>query len=116
MRAVALASQDSGVSIPHDGVWKRTALSSHFDTFYSDRYLTTLKIKTLHDGLGSLPYEHIIILANTQQYGGGGIYNSYVLSAAHNRHFLPVTVHEFGHSFGGLADEYFYDDQYSNFY
>lgn len=116
VRAVALASQDSGVSIPHDGVWKRTALSSHFDTFYSDRYLTTLKIKTLHDGLGSLPYEHIIILANTQQYGGGGIYNSYVLSAAHNRHFLPVTVHEFGHSFGGLADEYFYDDQYSNFY
>ena len=91
VRAVALASQDSGVSIPHDGVWKRTALSSHFDTFYSDRYLTTLKIKTLHDGLGSLPYEHIIILANTRQYGGGGIYNSYVLSAAHNRHFLSVT-------------------------
>ena len=116
VRAVALASPDNGVSIPHAGVWKQTALSSHFDTFYSERYLTTLKLKNLHDALGNLPYEHIIILANTEQYGGGGIYNSYVLSAAKNRLFLPVTVHEFGHSFGGLADEYFYDDQYSNFY
>lgn len=116
VRAVALTSPESGVSIPHAGMWKQTALSSHFDTFYSERYLTTLKLKNLHDALGNLPYEHIIILANTEQYGGGGIYNSYVLSAANNRLFLPVTVHEFGHSFGGLADEYFYDDQYSNFY
>ena len=103
MRAVALTSPESGVSIPHAGMWKQTALSSHFDTFYSERYLTTLKLKNLHDALGNLPYEHIIILANTEQYGGGGIYNSYVLSAANNRLFLPVTVHEFGHSFGGIG-------------
>lgn len=114
--AVALESPESGVSVPHDKVWKNTALASHFDTFYSRRYLTTSQIKTLHNALAGIPYEHIIILANTADYGGGGIYNSYVLSAAHNEHFLPVTVHEFGHSFGGLADEYFYDDQYVNFY
>lgn len=114
--AVALPSQESGVSIPHNHDWKQTALSSHFDTFYSNRYLTTLKLKTLHNALAGIPYEHILILANTSNYGGGGIYNSYTLSAAHNEHFLPVTVHEFGHSFGGLADEYFYDDQYANYY
>ena len=56
------------------------------------------------------PYEHIIILANTDVYGGGGIYNSYTLTTAHHPMFKPVVVHEFGHSFGGLADEYFYED------
>ena len=54
--------------------------------------------------------EHIIVLANTDTYGGGGIYNSYTLTAAGNEFFEPVVVHEFGHSFGGLADEYFYEN------
>ena len=114
--AVAPASRDSGVSIPHNHDWKDTALGSHFDTFYSDRYLTTLNLFRLHDVLAGIPYEHIIILANTDNYGGGGIFNSYVLTAAHNRYALPVVVHEFGHSFGGLADEYYYDDQYEESY
>ena len=114
--AVAPASAESGVSIPHEGLWKETALGSHFDTFYSNRYLTTLNLFRLHDVLSGIPYEHIIILANTDNYGGGGIFNSYVLSAAHNRFSLPVVVHEFGHSFAGLADEYYYDDQYEEFY
>lgn len=114
--AVALESLESGVSIPHAGVWKKTALSSSFDTFYSNRYLTTLRLKQMNDAIAGIPYEHIIILANTDNYGGGGIYNSYTLTAAHHRLFKPVTVHEFGHSFAALADEYFYDDQYEEFY
>ncbi len=114
--AVALESRESGVSIPHEQLWKDTALGASFDTFYSQRYLTTLRLKKLHDSLAGIPYEHIIILANTDNYGGGGIYNNYTLSAAHNPLCLPVTVHEFGHSFGGLGDEYFYDDQYEQFY
>lgn len=114
--AVAPESRESGVSIPGKKEWKETALSSSFDTFYSARYLTTLRLKLLNDVLAGLPYEHIVILANTDNYGGGGIYNSYTLTAAHNSMFLPVTVHEFGHSFGGLADEYYYDDQYEEFY
>ena len=97
--AVASPSTDSGVSVP-----------SHFDTFYSDRYLTTSRVKSIHNALAGIPYEHIIILANTDVYGGGGIYNSYTLTTAHHPMFKPVVVHEFGHSFGGLADEYFYDD------
>ncbi len=108
--AVASPSQDSGVSIPRLGEWKHTAFSSHFSTFYSDRYLTTSRVKSIHDALAGIPYEHIIILANTEEYGGGGIYNSYTLTTAHHPQFRPVVVHEFGHSFGGLGDEYFYDD------
>lgn len=108
--AVASPSTDSGVSVPRLNEWKHTAFSSHFSTFYSDRYLTTSRVKAIHDALAGIPYEHIIILANTEKYGGGGIYNSYTLTTAHHPMFRPVVVHEFGHSFGGLADEYFYDN------
>ena len=108
-RAVMLESAQSGVSVPGGGDWKDTPLHSSFDTFYSSRYLTTLHLKDLHDALAGVPYEHIIILANTSTYGGGGIHNSYALTAAHHQQFRPVVVHEFGHSFAGLADEYYYD-------
>ena len=114
--AVGLESEESGISEPGKGDWKNTALGSHFSTFYMDRYLTTLRIKNLHNRLAGIPYEHIIILANTDTYGGGGIYNSYTLTTAHHPAFAPVVVHEFGHSFAGLADEYYYDDQFVEYY
>ena len=71
--AVASPSTDSGVSIPRENQWKQTAVHSHFDTFYSDRYLTTSRVKSIHNALAGIPYEHIIILANTDVYGGGGL-------------------------------------------
>lgn len=113
---VDAVSQESGVSIPHEGHWVNTVLGSHFDTFYSKRYLTTLHQKKLHDVLAGIPYEHIVIIANTDTYGGGGIFNSYMLSSTRHKDSRPVIVHEFGHSFGGLADEYFYDDEYEPTY
>ncbi len=114
--AVACESQDSGVSVPRNGEWKSTAVHSHFDTFYSARYLTTRRVQAIHNLLAGIPYEHIIILANTDVYGGGGIYNSYTLTTAHHKNFKPVVVHEFGHSFGGLADEYAYKEEPSHQY
>lgn len=108
--AVACPSKESGVSVPRLNDWKQTALGSHFSTFYSDRYLTTSRVKSIHDALAGIAYEHIIILANTDEYGGGGIYNAYTLTTAHHPMFRPVVVHEFGHSFAGLADEYFYEN------
>ena len=108
--AVKSASAESDVSEPAKGIWRTTAVASHFDTFYSDRYLTTLHLKQLHNLLAGIPYEHIVVLANTPHYGGGGIYNSYTLTSSRHRLFRPVVVHEFGHSFGGLADEYAYGE------
>lgn len=107
--AVATPSEDSGVSVPRLDDWKSTAFSSHYSTFYSDRYLTTLHLTKVHDAIAGIPYEHIIILANTDEYGGGGIYNSYTLTTSRHPNFRPVVTHEFGHSFGGLGDEYFYE-------
>ncbi|MCR5077384.1 MAG: IgA Peptidase M64 [Prevotella sp.] len=109
--AVKAPSAESGTSEPGQGIWKNTALGSHFDTFYSDRYLTTLHLRRLHDWLAGTPYEHIIVLVNTEKYGGGGILNSYNLSMTHHPAFKPVVVHEFGHSFAGLGDEYAYDQE-----
>ncbi|MBW3519272.1 M64 family metallopeptidase [Flavobacterium sp. NKUCC04_CG] len=107
--AVESVSSDNGVSVPRLNEWKNTAVESNFDTFYSERYLTTARVKKLHDLLAGIPYEHIIILANTDVYGGGGIYNAYTLTTTGHANFKPIVVHEFGHSFAGLSDEYFYE-------
>lgn len=108
--AVATPSHQSGVSVPHDSIWVDTPFGAHFDTFGAQRYMTSDRIFAMHDALRGVPYEHIIILANTDTYGGAGIFNDYILAAAENEHFRPVVVHEFAHSFGGLADEYFYEN------
>lgn len=113
--AVHSLSKESGVSVPNQKLWKETAFLSHFDTFYSKRYLTTQKVQAIHDALSGIPYEHIIILANTKQYGGGGIFNSFTLTNTQHPAFAPVVVHEFGHSFAGLADEYFYEEETSDY-
>ncbi len=114
--ALDVPSKDSSVSLPASKDWRSTAVGSHFDTFYSPRYLTTPNVHRLHDLLDGVPCESIIILANTSTYGGGGIYNNYTLTAAHGRDYRSVVVHEVGHSFAGLADEYYYDDQYETYY
>ncbi len=109
--AVLSPSKDSDVSVPQENLWRETAVNSHFMTFYMPRYLTTNSVYQLYDQVINIPCEHLIVLANTHTYGGGGIYNSYTLTTAHHTHFRPVVVHEFGHSFGGLGDEYFYENQ-----
>ena len=107
---VETPSTQSGVSVPQNGKWTQSALMSQYNTFYSPRYLTTQATHLIHDALRGIPYEHVIILANDDVYGGGGIFNFYTLTTARNKDFKPVVVHEFGHSFGGLADEYFYEN------
>lgn len=109
-------STDSGCSLPRNGVWNRTACGSHFDTFYTERYNTTGRLRDVHTLLENIAYEHILILTNTDIYGGGGFYNDYCIASAHAPWTEEVIVHEFGHSFGGLADEYATDNNADNYY
>lgn len=109
--AVQVPSRDSGVSVPLENQWRETAYESHFSTFGSDRYLTSPRPSKIMQHTLQAGAQHAIVLANTDTYGGGGIYNSYTLTTTGNPKFRPVVVHEFGHSFGGLADEYFYEDE-----
>ena len=112
--AVYSPSTDTNVSVPQDEAWRDTAVGSNFMTFYMERYLTSGEVYAMYDLATNIPCEHFIILANTDTYGGGGIYNSYTLTTAHHPSFRPVVVHEFGHSFGGLGDEYFYTSADNN--
>lgn len=114
--AVASPSADSGPCIPRMGQWKRSAMSTHYDTFYSDRYLMTSEIHRLYDLLSGVPFENIFILVNSPTYGGGGIYNQVTVATTDHSTFREIVVHEFGHGYAGLADEYFYDDQYTTMY
>ena len=106
--AIAAASVDSGITKPQDNNWKNTAVGAHFYTFYEPRYLTSPNMFSIRNYAALVPYDAIYILANTSTYGGGGIYNFYALASADSKRAKSeVIVHEFGHSFAGLADEYY---------
>lgn len=106
-RAVLSVSQDRGTDIPGQDIWKNTVMNSNFYTFGIERYMTTLDYVSVCDVASNAHYDQIYILVNTTKYGGGGMYNMYAISAADNEKSQAVVVHEFGHSFAGLGDEYY---------
>lgn len=112
IRAVFAPSKEKGTDIPGKNVWKNTVLNTHFYTFNSERYLTTGDFDKVRDVASHVPYDQIVILANTSNYGGGGFYNFYTCISSDNNAGDFLLVHEFGHSFAGLADEY-YDSEVS---
>jgi hypothetical protein len=107
VRAVLSSSVDSGTDIPGKGIWKNTVMNSSFYTFGIERYMTTPDMKSVCDVAANAPYDQVYILVNTDKYGGGGVYNFYSISAADNDQSRAVVIHEFGHAFAGLADEYY---------
>jgi hypothetical protein len=115
--AVESISVDSGTDIPHQNIWKNTAADSHFYTFFIDRYLTAPDHKKVAQLVSNAPCDAIYVIVNVDKYGGGGIYNYYGLGMSDNKFEAEVLVHEFGHSFAGLGDEY-YDSEvaYENMY
>jgi hypothetical protein len=102
-------SEDQGTDHPGKNRWKRTLLDSHFNTFGSDRYLTTSACHKVRDIAACAPYDQIYILVNSDEYGGGGIFNHYNLCTSDHQESVYVFVLEFGHAFAGLADEYAYE-------
>jgi hypothetical protein len=104
---VDLPSPVSGVTRPHSDRWRRTPLSSQYGIFDSERYLLTPDNRAMRDALSAAPYEFVAVLVNAAQYGGGGIYNWQAVSSVDSEFSDYVFVHEFGHHFAGLADEYY---------
>ena len=110
-------SKESGTDIPHDDQWRNTELNSSFYTFGSERYLMTTDYFSVRDAASNAPYEQIYILVNTEKYGGGSIYNYYSMISAEHPAVKEIFIHELGHGFAGLADEYVTDDvAYLDFY
>lgn len=115
--AVEAVSQESGTDIPGEKVYANTALNSSFYTFDLDRYLTTHDIKAVNDYAAEVPHDNIIVLINSKRYGGGGVYNYYSGTTAGHPLSTKVFIHEFGHGFAGLADEYYSSSvAYDEFY
>lgn len=107
---VEAPSAESGTDIPGKGIYKNTLLSASFYTFDSERYNMTYDIKSVRDVAANTPYDLIVILVNSDKYGGGGVYNYYGCFTAFNKQSVGVFVHEFGHAFTWLADEYYTSD------
>jgi hypothetical protein len=114
---VLAPSEESGTDIPKDSIWRNTLLGSSFYTFDSERYCMTTENKSVRDAAANVPYDQIYILVNSEKYGGGAILNHYNLSVNSNKQAGKIFIHELGHGFAGLGDEY-YDSStsYNDFY
>jgi len=107
VRAINLAAAESGISNPRAGVWRDSPLGLSFNAFDTDRYVLTYANRTIREVAAQVPYDALIILFNDRKYGGGGIFNLYATASAQSSQAPYLIVHEFGHSFAGLADEYY---------
>ena len=110
VRGLDLPSPQSGVHRPNAGVFRRTPLSAEYNIFDSERYVLTLDNRALRDTAAAAPYEFIEILVNERTYGGGGIFNDQATASVDSGFAEYVFVHEFGHHFAALADEYYTSD------
>ncbi len=105
--ALCPPAAESGVSRPSTGVYRDSPLGASYDAFGSERYVLTFDNRALRRAAQFAPYEFVEILVNNRTYGGGGIHNLYSTVAVDNAWANYVFVHEFGHHFAGLADEYY---------
>ena len=108
--ALDTPSAESGVARPSDGVYRRSPLRASYDAFGSERYVLIFDNKRMREAAAAAPYDFVEIVANDRKYGGGGIHNLFATVAADNASTPYVFVHEFGHHFAGLADEYYTSD------
>ena len=123
VRAIQAVSPESGIDDPRAGVWKNNLLGTTYNSLDLQRYVLTLENRAVRDIAALAPYDAICIIFNAPGYGGGGIYNWYSTCYAGKSKEIPewwslyVFVHEFGHSFAGLGDEYYSSDvAYNEFY
>lgn len=117
IRGVLAPSKESGNDIPADNIWKQTLLNTNFYTFDSERYCMTMDNKSVRDMAANGPYDQIYILVNNEKYGGGAIYNYYNVSVNSNEQASKIFIHELGHGFAGLGDEYYNSStSYNDFY
>ena len=117
VRGLMAPSEESGCTEPGDHVYRNTVMRFSYWTFDSERYCMSTDNRDIRDLAGQVPYDQIYVLVNSEKYGGGGIYNFYCSSAASNSFSGDIIIHEFGHGFAGLADEYYQDETgYGDFY
>ena len=109
--AILSPSQESGTDMEGSPTnYKNTLFDSHFYSFGLDRYLTCPSLFKVADVASGVPYDQLIVIVNTKEYGGGAFYNLINLNVSDNKYAEKTFVHEFGHGLVGLADEYYYEE------
>ncbi|HXE79116.1 MAG TPA: M64 family metallopeptidase [Vicinamibacterales bacterium] len=103
-------AEESGVSRPSTGIWRNSPIGAQYDAFGSERYILTFDDRAFREAASFAPYDFVEILVNGETYGGGGIFGLYGTVAARSLWAPYVFIHEFGHHFAGLADEYYTSD------
>ena len=117
VRAVFRASAERGMDEPRQRSYKRTVLGASFNAFDLDRYMLIEEDHLMHDIAAEVPYDVIAVLVNSVRYGGGSIGLDYCVTTVDHPASLQVFVHELGHSFAYLADEYYQSKvSYNDFY
>jgi IgA peptidase M64/peptidase M64-like protein len=107
VRAIDLPSPASGVTDPRTNTWRKTPLGLAYNAFDSERYMLTFEDVAVREAAAQAPYDALILLSNSRKYGGGGIFNLWNTAAVDSAESAYLVVHEFGHSFAGLGDEYY---------
>lgn len=117
LRGVFRPSPERGMDEPRQRVYKKTVLNASFNAFDLDRYMLIEDDHKMHEIAGQVPYDAIIVLVNSKRYGGGSIGLDYCVSTVDHPSSPQVFVHELGHSFAYLADEYYQSEvSYNDFY
>ncbi len=117
VRAIEVPSREAGCGEPRKGFFPDTAFSLSFNTFGSARYMASPDVTALHDAASNAPFDQLVVIVNTARYGGGGVFNAYNVTISDNPFDEYVLVHEFGHGFASLGDEYFDSEvAYDGFY
>ncbi|WP_431043829.1 M64 family metallopeptidase [Streptomyces sp. P1-3] len=116
---VDAVSKESGVSgDPGKDVVKDTALKSYFWCDGLERLLCVDTAKVESYAVKAPDADLVIVLSNSAKYGGAGYndvtsgpgYDGVATASSDHPDSDQVAVHETGHSFGKLADEYFYPE------
>ena len=106
---IAVASVQSGA----DGGSAGTSRNTYFNAFYYDPPLDRLLVidSTGYSRATSLlntfvpEHDIVLVIVNDSKYGGSG--GSYAVTST-NASAAEIAIHEIGHSFAGLGDEYDY--------
>ncbi|MCX7553104.1 M64 family metallo-endopeptidase [Marinicella sp. S1101] len=102
------ASAQSGADKPADCFGgDAVTVNTAFDGSYcvaSIRRLLTVNSTKIYTAAAAVPnWDEIIVIVNDNEYGGsGGAFSTFSTNVAAN----DIFIHEYGHSFTGLADEY----------
>jgi len=117
IRGVFRPSAGQGMDEPRQSIYKKTVLNASFNAFDLDRYMLIEEDHRMHEIAGQVPYDAIIVLVNSRRYGGGSIGLDYCVSTVDHPTSPQVLIHELGHSFAYLADEYYQAEvSYNDFF